>query len=353
MKDWIANNKTSAIVIAGLIGVIAVLSLRNPAGQEFEDDEVSSDEITVVDDSTDKNLAMFHTEIDSEVRPFNAPVTLHLAELCHAVYSNPETTTPKLFFDLKFDSVRPIGEGINKAVVAIKGDTAIVVFRGTDEIRDWLTNFDIRNVRLEHGDVHSGFWNAYQELRKKVVDELEIAGPKHIWVTGHSLGGAMALSCAYDIEETTDFRVKGLVTFGQPKLGNAKFVEHIDTNFLGRYFAFSNDNDPVVDMVPLCASCGSAVWFDNSKIKRSPKKRISTGATFGSSGVGSDDEFIRKVMSIEDFEAMRENILGVDQANRPRNRPMAVGSSLPIIRDHDMTKYIDKLRDHFGKPPLN
>ena len=37
-------------------------------------------EIIVVDDSSDKNLAMLRAGIDSEARPFNAPVTLHLAD---------------------------------------------------------------------------------------------------------------------------------------------------------------------------------------------------------------------------------------------------------------------------------
>ena len=335
------------------IGIVAFLFLRNPAGQEFEDDKnASADEITRVDDSADKNLAMFRQAIDSEARPFNAPVTLHLAELCHAVYSNPETTTPKLFFDLRFDSVKPIGDGINKAYVATKGDVGIVVFRGTDEVRDWLTNFDIRNVPVQHGEVHSGFWNAYQELRTEIVDEFDRIKPKHIWITGHSLGGAMALCCAYNLEETTSHLVQGLVTFGQPKLSDGRFAGYIDSKFLGRYFAFSNNNDPVVDMVPLCSSCGSAVWFDNFDIKRSPEKRVSTSATFGSSGP-DDDEFSREIMSMEEFQNLRERILNEDRPLQNPDGPIIVGSRLPIVRDHDMTAYLNKLRRHFSKPEMN
>lgn len=351
MKDWISNNKLASFLIAGLVSVIVFLVSRNPAGQEFEDDATSG-EIIVVDDSSDKNLAMLRAGIDSEARPFNAPVTLHLAELCHAVYANPETTTPRLFFDLRFDSVHSIGDGINKAVVAIKGNTAIVVFRGTDEIRDWLTNFDVRNVSLDHGSVHSGFWNAYQGLRSAIVGELHEHQPKHIWVTGHSLGGAMAVCCAYDLEQTAELRINGLVTFGQPKLGDAKFAEHVDAAFLGRYFAFSNDNDPVVDLVPLCEPCGSGIWFDRSKIKRSPRKRVSTGVTFGNSSSNGDDEFSLEVMSLDEFQKLREKILGEKRPKETSTVPIVVGSSLPIIRDHDMTNYIDKLRTHFGRLPL-
>jgi pimeloyl-ACP methyl ester carboxylesterase len=351
MKDWISNNKLASFVIAGLVGVVAILVSRNPAGQEFEDDTTSR-EIVVVDDSNDKNLAMLRAGIDSESRPFNAPVTLHLAELCHAVYSNPETTMPKLFFDLRFDSVRSIGDGTNKAVVAIKGDTSIVVFRGTDEIRDWLTNFDVRNVSLDHGNVHSGFWNAYQELRSDIVSALNEHQPKHIWVTGHSLGGAMAVCCAYDLEQTSELRINGLVTFGQPKLGDAKFAEHVDTVFLGRYFAFSNDNDPVVDLVPLCESCGSAIWFNRSKIMRSPRKRVSTGATYGNSGSNEDNEFSLEVMSLDEFQKLRKKILAEKRPKETSSGQIVVGSSLPIIRDHDMANYIDKLRIHFGRLPL-
>jgi pimeloyl-ACP methyl ester carboxylesterase len=221
-----------------------------------------------------------------------------------------------------------------------------------DEIRDWLTNLDIRNAPVEHGNVHSGFWNAYQELRSEIVSELNKSAPKHIWITGHSLGGAMALCCAYDLEQSPEHEIQGLVTFGQPKLGDKRFAKHIDSKLLGRYFAFSNDNDPVVDTVPLSHPCGSAVWFDRSRIKRSPQKRFATGSAFGNAQ-SDESEFNRKVMSMQEFQELRNQLSGEIEPQVLPAEPVVVGSSLPIIRDHDMTAYINKLRHHFGKQPMS
>lgn len=41
-----------------------------------------------------------------------------------------------------------------------------------------------------------------------------------VWVTGHSLGGALALHAAMDLLSSEGAKVTHLVTFGQPRVGN-------------------------------------------------------------------------------------------------------------------------------------
>lgn len=58
--------------------------------------------------------------------------------------------------------------------------------------------------------VHSGFLNAYDSVRQKVfslVDALTASAtpeaPWRVYVCGHSLGGALATLCAYELAGRT------------------------------------------------------------------------------------------------------------------------------------------------------
>jgi len=56
-----------------------------------------------------------------------------------------------------------------------------------------------------------------------------------VWVTGHSMGGAMAVFCALDIRIRLKVPFVGLYTFGQPRVGNlpfASFIAHTLPNAL-------------------------------------------------------------------------------------------------------------------------
>jgi poly(3-hydroxybutyrate) depolymerase len=58
--------------------------------------------------------------------------------------------------------------------------------------------------------VHSGFWEAYSCVRDFVHETLRkelIADPRHVYFTGHSLGGALATLAAFDCSVHTIPRV--------------------------------------------------------------------------------------------------------------------------------------------------
>lgn len=105
----------------------------------------------------------------------------------------------------------------------------VVVFRGTqaDHYQDFLTNlqfsFSCWPEPRDCGHVHAGFFNSAQCVLPAVTAWLqEMAGIRtRLLLCGHSLGGAIANILAVDL------RPNALITFGCPRVGDARFVEYL------------------------------------------------------------------------------------------------------------------------------
>ena len=124
----------------------------------------------------------------------------------------------------------------------------VLAFRGTEpsEISDVLADLNaIPRGAMTHGLVHSGFRNECDKLWDDIVlHHGKGHQEKKLWITGHSLGAAMATIATSRFEETQ--KVEQLTTFGSPRVGTRKFVKHIETN----HMRFVNNND-IVTKVPL------------------------------------------------------------------------------------------------------
>merc|ERR1712232_256906 len=53
-----------------------------------------------------------------------------------------------------------------------------------------------------------------------------LKGATHVYVTGHSLGAALAEICAMDLKESFPSMTLSVVTFGTPRIGNAALAEY-------------------------------------------------------------------------------------------------------------------------------
>ncbi|NER81620.1 MAG: lipase family protein [Leptolyngbya sp. SIO1D8] len=142
-----------------------------------------------------------------------------------------------------------------------KDSHIVLIFRGSQQAADWKTNFKFRlrefamyqppkSGEIPTGKVHRGFQTAWEGVEKRVIIQLKKWWGKdtHFWVAGHSLGGALAALAATSLDYQ-GFRVSGLYTFGQPRVGDWKFTRQVNARMGDRMFRYVNNND-VVPLIP-------------------------------------------------------------------------------------------------------
>ncbi|KAL3072380.1 hypothetical protein niasHT_034064 [Heterodera trifolii] len=149
-------------------------------------------------------------------------------------------------------------------------DKAIILsFRGTDTgyqlIEETIQIALFKRSQSpdeEWGKVGSYFLKIFNQLvdEGKIIDDLaklvNTYNDYEIWVTGHSLGGAMAAIASATIVDAkliSAQRLK-LVTFGQPRTGNGEWATAMDKKVGPFNYRVVNNRDLVPHMPPL--------WFE-------------------------------------------------------------------------------------------
>ena len=160
-----------------------------------------------------------------------------------------------------------------QGLIIFHKNTVIIGFRGSEKkVGDWAINLKIHSRILDYTDrqdgrenllsvisskeqrVHRGFLRAFkallvnQDYHDWVMKQLGAA--ENVWLTGHSLGGAIAILAANCLLEQVEpkINVSGVYTFGAPRVGNSHYRDHINDKFKSQYWRFMNDNDPVPDI---------------------------------------------------------------------------------------------------------
>lgn len=138
--------------------------------------------------------------------------------------------------------------------LASKNGNAYLVFRGTATPREWIFDANIRmqEYRLPNwGKVSDGFQNIYRRSRESFIKTLAgLDKSMPLFISGHSLGGALSLLALPDVADSTPFKQPVLYNFGCPRVGDADFNRAYQNLPCQEIFRVVNTSD-LVTSVPL------------------------------------------------------------------------------------------------------
>ena len=113
-------------------------------------------------------------------------------------------------------------------------DYVVVAFRGTSNVRDFITDAQFFRKLLvieangDRAEVHHGFLDAYESVIADLGHYLtSMVAQRPVFITGHSLGGALASLAALELKHQ-GFAIAQIYTFGQPRVGNGAFKRLYD-----------------------------------------------------------------------------------------------------------------------------
>ena len=159
----------------------------------------------------------------------------------------PEKAAVAAAKKMGFAWVKLISRDGAEVLVAKDRNDLWFAFRGTEpsKLNDIMADLNvIKNTAKAGGKVHGGFQQEVNDLWMDVLAEIEhndqLKIRKDVYMTGHSLGAAMATIAA------TRYQPHELFTFGSPRVGGKFFIKNIKCPHL----RFMNNNDIVCRIPP-------------------------------------------------------------------------------------------------------
>lgn len=181
----------------------------------------------------------------------NKQQLLHMLEAAALAYQDVQ---PRLF-DTNITIIDDSETGM-QCWLRQESSLLTITFRGTDSNTDRKNDLSFFKKVIPYGNtcskirVHSGFLSAYKpdRIRKRIhcciTDQV-----KRVQIAGHSLGAAMAVLCAVDLQyhfPDLDYEV---ALFGCPRVGNRAFQKSYNKRVY-KTLRVENGND-IITKVPL------------------------------------------------------------------------------------------------------
>lgn len=160
-----------------------------------------------------------------------------------------------------------IAVGNSQAYILTNDDHIVVAFRGTENptslegLKDWLLTDALNLLILPQGRLgtdlaaagvgarfHQGFVDALADIWEPVHKAVETELAKKdrpLWITGHSLGGSLALLTAWMFLRRT-INVHQVYTYGAPMIGNAEAMKAFEHELADKVFRYVD----TIDMIP-------------------------------------------------------------------------------------------------------
>jgi len=189
-----------------------------------------------------------------------------LAQLSRIAYRD-ETTAARLVGNLGLALARFFDGPSTQAIIATSATSLHLAFRGTEQDPiDWAKNAQFKPVPGEMGGrVHKGFRLALDEVWDGIAP-IVMGQPNPVLITGHSLGGALAVLAAARLMEA-GMKPAAVYTYGQPRVGKSDFAGAFEAELGSDTYRVINHVDPVT-RIPLLIQgyrhCGLRMYFDGS-----------------------------------------------------------------------------------------
>jgi triacylglycerol lipase len=197
----------------------------------------------------------------------NAHILAAAADIAYC----PEAAGQQRYKDeLGFPTSRLFSVGNTQVYLARNDDFLVLAFRGSerptslDGLQDWLLTNANNFLVLPDGDLgidfaaagvgarfHRGFMTALGSVWKPVFEAVSKAQEEKerpLFVSGHSLGGALAQLAAWRLQKNY-VAVEHVYTFGGPMVGNDAAAAAFDKEFAGKISRFV-DNPDLVPRLP-------------------------------------------------------------------------------------------------------
>ena len=231
---------------------------------------------------------------------------------------------------------------------------AVICFRGTKQVKDWMTNLKIKPVAIKDprtgaiiGNMHEGFHDAYMSVHDDIAACLKGYEDLPLYITGHSLGGALAVVATW---YQSSARLAACYTFGAPRVGDEALIDRFKTPI----YRIVNGPDPVPFVPPsgitidvfkavirvlgvVLPFWGWADWVTNrlirvQKFRHYGYMRYLTVAVPGPKG---DYPTLRVEFALSSLRRLTRFI-----------QLWTAGEAKRIDKYHNMARYRDKLRAH-------
>lgn len=177
-----------------------------------------------------------------------------------------------------FSAITGVGKGTQGRFLE-HADHRVLCFRGTEpsEMADIGTDLCVKLgplpldiARIGGLQTHQGFANALASVWQTIVEYLGTQPPKPLVITGHSLGGALAVLAGFALHHSgKKIDIKSVYTYGQPRVGNVTFALAYNSLFQTRHWRVVNNRDMVTRVPPRSSGyrhTGRTLYFDSEGI---------------------------------------------------------------------------------------
>lgn len=156
-----------------------------------------------------------------------------LLKLLDIVGYDHEAETEKLVDELGFLNatlIKKFDSNGTQAILISTDNFITLAFRGTEStsIKDIKSDAKATTTKCDSGgNIHSGFKEAYEEVALEIQSTLnqEDFSAKPLFITGHSLGGALATIASKKLTHIGG--IASCYTYGSPRVGDEEWIANI------------------------------------------------------------------------------------------------------------------------------